>query len=123
LTQLNSRERVEQALPTLRRRSRPSTDAPVVVPKYSDGDFSSSMSIASRSTVKKLCFFGSRARACPRTRRRSRCATPRASRRAGARHRLERHDVDDVGIVRVHDDREAEVARQPLRRSSAQLLP
>ncbi len=34
--------------------------------------------------------------------------------RTGARRRLERHDVDRVGVVRMHDDWEAEVGRQPL---------
>src|SRR5439155_8107027 len=32
----------------------------------------------------------------------------------GASHRLKWHDVDCVGVVRVDDDREAEVGRQPL---------
>src|SRR2546425_618749 len=34
--------------------------------------------------------------------------------RTGARHRHERQDVDRVGVVRMNDDREAEVGRQPL---------
>ena len=43
-------------------------------------------------------------------------AAPHRGRAAGtgAGHRLERHHVERVGIVGVHDQREAEVGRQPL---------
>src|SRR5439155_12274689 len=35
----------------------------------------------------------------------------RRAARTGARHRLERHQVDRVGVVRMDDDREAEIGR------------
>src|SRR5438552_3682930 len=47
------------------------------------------------------------------------CASPHCGRaaRTGARHRLQRHHVDRVGVVRMYHDREAEIGRQRLTRS------